>query len=130
MFNKRFKLRPHSEFKSNLNKWYKNYSIFHKFFHKNKILFNDGLLVLVKDYFDNLNKMYNIIIGEIKSIEEMEDHYQGDLGNCYPDFSVEEDKIIDRLDKLKAEIDKKVGGDLKFKKIAEILVNEYKSLLE
>ena len=39
LFNNKFKLNPHYEFKNNLNNWIKSYMLFHKYFSRNKILF-------------------------------------------------------------------------------------------
>jgi hypothetical protein len=128
IFNNKFNSSPHYEFKNNLNKWVKNYMIFHKIFSKNKILFSERLLDLTKEHFDNLHKIFTIIFKKINDIEEMEEYCQGQIENYYTDEYEEEDKIIGDLKKLRKELDKG-NVDFNFKKLNEELENEYKKLL-
>jgi hypothetical protein len=123
----KFKSNPHNEFKNKLIKWGKNYMIFHRFFNKNKILYNQHLLDLTKDHFNSLQEIFSIVFKKINDIEELENCCQGQLEYVYNDQ--EEETIIADLNKLKEDMDVKVR-DFKFKNLRTELENEYRRLLE
>ena len=126
LFSSNFNGDHHVEYKNRLFKWGMYYSKFHKFFSKNRIIFDQNLLSLTEEHISVLHNIYSVIFKDFKDIESLEDSVRGELDEWYVDEYIRENEINERLRKLKIEIDGRKEVLLKLK---DNLTIEYKRLL-
>jgi len=91
-------------------------------------MFNEELLNLTQENFETLHKIFFIVFKKTKDIDEMEEHYYGQLEYLYNNYYEEEGAIIRDLKKMKLEMDNGVGS-FSFNNLTTALENEYKKLL-
>jgi len=128
LFNTEFQSNPHYIFSQNLNKWVSDYLKFYNFYKRNRILFNNELLSLIKEPLNKLNKIFNVIFNKIKNIEQMEEICHGQLEYFYDDEFEEESKIKKSIVQLKKDTEFE-ADNFNINQLISALENEYKLLL-